>query len=112
MKVSRWANLLLNKLQKTCKKFLNTPRKLIKDNRNGNGNRKTIRNLRFGTWNIRTIFKPRALKIIIDEITKYNLQIVALQEMRCFVMAASNIKKQQTFTVDVGMRGTNWELVL
>jgi len=64
------------------KKLLNKPRTLIKDNRNENGNRKTIRILRIGTWNIRTLFKPGALKIIIDEITKYNLQIVALQEIR------------------------------
>lgn len=38
--------------------------------------------LRIGTWNIRILFKPGALKILFDELTRYNIPMVALQEVR------------------------------
>lgn len=38
--------------------------------------------LRFGTWNIRTLFKPGAFRTLVDEVEKYRLGIVALQELR------------------------------
>lgn len=38
---------------------------------------------RIGTWNIRSLYKPGALKSISDVAKKYkNVQIVALQEVR------------------------------
>jgi len=49
--------------------------------RNGNRTRKVLE-LRIGTWNIRTLFKPVALKCMIDEITRYKIPIVAIQEVR------------------------------
>jgi hypothetical protein len=49
--------------------------------RNGIRTRKDLE-LGIGTWNIRTLFKPGALKGMIDEITRYKIPIVAIQEVR------------------------------
>lgn len=38
--------------------------------------------LRFGTWNVRTLFKPGAVGTVVKEIERYKLGVVALQEMR------------------------------
>ncbi|XP_008178936.1 craniofacial development protein 2-like [Acyrthosiphon pisum] len=38
--------------------------------------------LSFGTWNIRTLFKPGAAQCLVKEIRRYNLGVVALQEIR------------------------------
>jgi exonuclease III len=43
---------------------------------------KDRKELRIGTWNIRTLFKLDALKTVIDKIKRYKLPIVALQEVR------------------------------
>jgi hypothetical protein len=56
-----------------------------RDSFNGNQDgkrKKENKRLSIGTWNIRTLFKPGALRILIDEVTRYNLPIVALQDMR------------------------------
>ncbi|KAF0757632.1 Uncharacterized protein FWK35_00030247, partial [Aphis craccivora] len=37
---------------------------------------------RFGTWNIRTLYKAGVLKNIVEEIEKYKVPIVAIQEIR------------------------------
>ncbi|KAF0753170.1 ribosome biogenesis protein TSR3 isoform X1 [Aphis craccivora] len=38
--------------------------------------------LSFGTWNVRTLFKPGAVQYLVEEIEKYKLGVVALQEIR------------------------------
>lgn len=38
--------------------------------------------LSFGTWNIRTLFKPRAVQCLVEETERYGLGVVALQEIR------------------------------
>ncbi|KAF0703874.1 ribosome biogenesis protein TSR3 isoform X1, partial [Aphis craccivora] len=48
------------------------------DNKTGNWKN----GLLFGTWNVRTLFKPGAAQNIVKEIEKYKLKIVALQEIR------------------------------
>uniref|UniRef100_A0A8D9DWW4 Craniofacial development protein 2 n=1 Tax=Cacopsylla melanoneura TaxID=428564 RepID=A0A8D9DWW4_9HEMI len=35
-----------------------------------------------GTWNVRSLYSPGAIKILDDELEKYNMDIVALQETR------------------------------
>jgi hypothetical protein len=58
------------------------PRTLNKtDFRKGIGNGKLVE-LRFDTLNIGTFFKAGAIKIIIDEIKRYKMLLVALQEIR------------------------------
>lgn len=38
--------------------------------------------LSFGTWNIRTLFKPGAVQCLVEETERYGLGVVALQEIR------------------------------
>ncbi|KAL4148242.1 hypothetical protein QTP88_002523 [Uroleucon formosanum] len=51
------------------------------DFRKGIGNKK-LGDIRIGTWNIRTLFKAGAMEILIDEVKRYKLLIVALQEIK------------------------------
>jgi hypothetical protein len=61
--------------------LLNMPRALNKTNfRKGIRNGK-LRDIRIGTWNIRTLFKAGAIKIINDEVKRYKLPIVAIHEI-------------------------------
>jgi len=63
--------------------LLPKPRKYddINGNLTGNRNGKNAE-IKIGTWNIRTLYKPGALRNINSEIAKYKLHIVALQEIR------------------------------
>lgn len=63
--------------------LLPKPRKYddINGNFTGNRNGKNAE-IRIGTWNIRTLYIPGALRNINSEIAKYKLHIVALQEIR------------------------------
>jgi exonuclease III len=47
---------------------------------NKTGKRKS--GLSFGTWNIHTLFKPGAAQYLVKEIKRYNLGVVALQEIK------------------------------
>jgi len=38
--------------------------------------------LSFGTWTIRTLYKPGAAQRLVKEIRRYNLGVVALQDIR------------------------------
>lgn len=38
--------------------------------------------LRFGTWNIRTLYRAGALQTLTNELKRYRMDIVALQEIR------------------------------
>lgn len=38
--------------------------------------------LRFGTWNVRTLSTPRASDILSDELNNYRMDLVALQEVK------------------------------
>jgi len=67
----------------SVKKLHKKPRTLYtKDSQTEHGNRNKIRNLRIGTWNIRTLYKSGSMNVVINKITKYNLSIVTLQEIR------------------------------
>lgn len=72
----QWKDLLVKKLHKKPR----TP--YTKDSQTGKGNRNIIRNLRIYIWNIKTIFKSGSMNVIINKITKYNLNIVVLQEIK------------------------------
>jgi hypothetical protein len=47
-----------------------------------NKNGKWKNGLSFGTWNVRTLFKSGAVQCLVEEIEKYKLGVVALQEIR------------------------------
>jgi len=38
--------------------------------------------LTFGTWNVRTLFKPGALLSVLSQLKEYRFAIIALQETR------------------------------
>jgi len=94
-----------------CKRYivanLNTkPRDSLNGKQNGK-RKKNSKRLRIGTWNIRTLFKPGALKILIDEVTRYNLPIVALQEVR--LLGNGNVKSGSHIIFYSGLRSNRHE---
>jgi exonuclease III len=38
--------------------------------------------MRFGTWNVRSIYKAASLREVVEEISKYKLDLVRVQEVR------------------------------
>jgi hypothetical protein len=38
--------------------------------------------VRFGTWNIRSLYRPGALKVVARELEKFKLDLVDIQEVR------------------------------
>lgn len=46
------------------------------------GTFKRRHDLKIATWNVRSMYRPGALKILSDEALKYKLDILAIQEMR------------------------------
>jgi exonuclease III len=38
--------------------------------------------MRFGTWNVRSLFRSRSLKTVSRELAKYKLDLVGVQEVR------------------------------
>jgi len=39
--------------------------------------------MRFGTWNVRSLYGVGAIKSVVRELEKYKLDLVGLQEVRC-----------------------------
>jgi exonuclease III len=39
--------------------------------------------MRFGTWNVRSLYVVGAIKSVVRELEKYKLDLVGLQEVRC-----------------------------
>jgi exonuclease III len=39
--------------------------------------------MRFGTWNVRSLYRSGSLKTISGELAKYKLDLVGVQEVRC-----------------------------
>jgi hypothetical protein len=38
--------------------------------------------LRFGTWNVRSMYREGSLRAVAEEISKYTLDLVGVQEVR------------------------------
>jgi hypothetical protein len=38
--------------------------------------------MRFGTWNVRSVYRAGSLRAVADEISKYKLDLVGAQEVR------------------------------
>jgi hypothetical protein len=38
--------------------------------------------LRFGTWNVRSMYRARSLRIVAEVVSKYKLGLVGVQEVR------------------------------
>jgi hypothetical protein len=39
-------------------------------------------NIRFGTWNVRTMYRAGSLRAVAEYISKYELDLVGVQEVR------------------------------
>jgi exonuclease III len=39
--------------------------------------------MRFGTWNVRSMYRAGSLRTVAEEISKYKLDLVGVQEVRC-----------------------------
>jgi exonuclease III len=39
-------------------------------------------NMRFGTWNVKSLYRAGSLRIVADEFSKYKLDLVGVQEVR------------------------------
>lgn len=84
MKVDRGVTTPHRKKTSVKKLHNNKPRRnpmINLDKRNGTWPGKPG-DLRFGTWNIRTLYKPGALHNIIQITSNYRTEITALQEIR------------------------------
>jgi len=53
------------------------------------------RNMSIGTWNVRSLFWSEALEVLHNELSKFNFDVVALQE----TWLGSGIQKFDNFTV-------------
>jgi hypothetical protein len=38
--------------------------------------------VRFGTWNVRSMYRAESLRAVVEEISKYKLHLVVVQEVR------------------------------
>jgi exonuclease III len=52
--------------------------------------------MRFGTWNVRTLYRAESLRTVTTELAKYNLDLVAVQEVR-WVKGGSQPADDYTF---------------
>ena len=48
----------------------------------GGSKNRIKKNLRIGTWNVQTLYKTGALQVTVRETEKYELDILAIQEVR------------------------------
>jgi exonuclease III len=39
--------------------------------------------MKFGTWNVRSMYRVGSLRAVAEEISKYKLDLVGVQEVRC-----------------------------
>jgi exonuclease III len=39
--------------------------------------------MRFGTWNVKSLYRVGAIKSVVGELEKYKLDLVGVQEVRC-----------------------------
>jgi hypothetical protein len=46
-----------------------------------------------GTWNVKTLNKPGAMKSVLEQIDKYNMKITAIQETRWLGKGIMDLKK-------------------
>jgi hypothetical protein len=40
----------------------------------------------FGTWNVRSLYRPGSLMTVARELAKYKLDLVGVQEVRCIIL--------------------------
>jgi ACT domain-containing protein len=58
--------------------------------------------MRFGTWNVRSMYRAGLLRAVAEEISKYKLDLVGVQEV------ALNQQANINFSMEKGTRSMNW----
>jgi exonuclease III len=71
---------------------------------------KLNKGLKIGTWNVVSLYRPRALKTLLDQLKIYKIGITCIQEI---TWNGTNVteKKEYTVFIPVMIKSTNWELL-
>jgi hypothetical protein len=62
--------------------------------------------MRFGTWNVISIYRAGSLRVVAEVITKYKLDLVGVKEVR-WDRGGTKPAGKYTFSVERGMRIMN-----
>jgi exonuclease III len=62
--------------------------------------------MRFGTWNVRGIYRASSLRPVAEEISKYKLDLVGVQEVR-WDRGGTEPAGEYTFFMEKGMKIMN-----
>jgi hypothetical protein len=57
--------------------------------------------MRFGTWNVRSVYRAGSLRAVTEEISKYKLHLVGVQEVR-WDMGGTEPAEEYTFFFEKG----------
>jgi hypothetical protein len=63
--------------------------------------------MRFGTWNVRSLYRAGSLITVAEEISKYKLHLVGVQEVRC---GGGGTERAREYTFFYGKGIENHEL--
>jgi exonuclease III len=63
--------------------------------------------MRFGTWNVRSMYRTGSLRAVVEEISKYKLDLVGVQEVR---WDGRGTKPASEYTFFYGRGNENHEL--
>jgi exonuclease III len=62
--------------------------------------------MRFGTWNVKSLYRVGAIKSVVGELEKYKLDLVGVQEVRWEGEGYQTVDNY-TFSMEKGMLITN-----
>jgi hypothetical protein len=63
-------------------------------------------NVRFGTWNVRSMYRAGSLRAVAEEISKYTSDLVGVKEI-CWDEVAQNQQANIHFSMEKGMEIMN-----
>jgi hypothetical protein len=71
--------------------------------------RPKIRNMdtRFGTWNVRSLYRAGSLMIVLRELARYKLDLVVMQEVRLEGGVVPNLRENTHFSMEREIRIIN-----
>jgi hypothetical protein len=67
-------------------------------------NRKRMRDISLGTWNVRSLYRAGSLRAAARELGRYKLDVVYVQEVRCGTKGAQYKLGTITFSMGKGMK--------
>jgi exonuclease III len=63
--------------------------------------------MRFGTWNVRSLYRAGSLKTVVRELGKYKLDLVGVQEVR---WEKGGTERSEDYTLLYGKRNEDHQL--